>query len=396
MDARRRVGDDHGDDMSEPAIAIVGIADCPTDSQPGTTPLQQQARAAKEALADAGLDRGDVDGVLSTALGWSATPSMHVAEYLGISPRYTNSTNIGGSSFESHVAHAAAAIAAGQCEVALITFGSTQRSDPEGTPEWAWPARYTEQYERVWGMLWPVGAYALAARRHMHVYGTTSEQLAAIAVATRAWAQRNPDARKREPLTIAEVLASPYIAEPLHRLDCCLVTDGGGALVLTSAEVARSCRRPPAWVLGHGAATTHATIANMPDLTSTAAALSGRDAFAMAGVAHDEIDVLEVYDSFTITALLNLESLGFCAPGEGGALVAGGRTAPGGSLPMNTNGGGLSCCHPGMYGIFLLIEAVRQLRGECAERQVEGARLALAHGTGGHLSSAATVILGAA
>jgi acetyl-CoA acetyltransferase len=377
---------------------IVGIAESPPQTPPGTTPLQLQARCAKAALEEAGLALRDVDAVLSTALGWSATPSMHLAEYLGTTPRFVDSTNVGGSSFEAHVGHAALAIAAGVCEVALIAFGSTQRSAPEGPPEHALPARYTEQFERVWGLPWPVGAYAMAARRHMHEYGTTSEQLADVAVATRAWARLNPAARRREPLTVDDVLASPLIAEPLHLLDCCLVTDGGGAIVMTSAGVARSCSTRPVAVLGQGEATTHATIASMPDLTRTAAVESGRDAFARAGIGHADVDVAEIYDSFTITVLLNLEGLGFCAPGEGGEFVAGGRTAPGGAFPLNTNGGGLSCRHPGMYGIFLLIEAVRQLRGDAGERQVETAQggIALAHGTGGHLSSAATVLLGAA
>ncbi len=197
----------------------------------------------------------------------------------------------------------------------------------------------------------------------------------------------------RTPIEIEDVLNSRWIAEPLHLLDCCLVTDGGGAVVITSARRAADAKKPPVWILGHGETHTHNTIASMPDLTVTGAIQSGRDAFAMAGVTHTDIDVAEIYDSFTITVILSLEALGFCKPGEGGLFVSGQRTAPGGDFPMNTNGGGLSYCHPGMYGIFLLIEATRQLRGECGPRQVPGARIALAHGTGGVLSSAATVIL---
>jgi acetyl-CoA acetyltransferase len=240
----------------------------------------------------------------------------------------------------------------------------------------------------------PVGAYALAATRHMHQYGTTSEQLAEIAVATRKWAVLNEKAFKREPMSIDDVLNSRWIAEPLHLLDCCLVTDGGGAVIVAAPHRAANARKKPIWILGHGETHTHYGITNMPDLTVTGAVDSGRTAFAMAGVKHDDLDVVEVYDSFTITVLLTLEALGFCKRGEGGAFVSQQRTAPGGAFPLNTNGGGLSYCHPGMYGIFLLIEATRQLRGECGARQVPDANLALAHGTGGVLSSASTVILG--
>ena len=373
--------------------AIVGVAESDLGEVAPKTSLQLQAEAAKAALEDAGLTLRDVDAIF-TASSESWAPSMLVAEYLGIQPRYSDSTNIGGASFVAHVGHAVTAIRAGLCEVALITYGSTQRSQRIRRLGRSGPIRSTEQFERVWGLPLPVGAYALAAQRHMYLYGTRPEQLAEVAVATRKWAALNPKAWMRDPITIDDVLNSPFIAEPLHRLDCCLVTDGGGAVVVTSVERARSLRRPPVWVLGHGEAHSHLTISNMPDLTATCAVESGRRAFAMAGVTHDDIDVAEIYDSFTITVLLSLEALGFCGRGEGGAFVEGQRTAPGGDLPMNTNGGGLSYCHPGMYGIFLLIEAVRQLRGEGGDRQVPNARIALVHGTGGVLSSAATVILG--
>ncbi|WP_029421323.1 acetyl-CoA acetyltransferase [Alicyclobacillus macrosporangiidus] len=377
---------------SERVAAIVGVAESDLGETPGKTVLQLQAQAAKAALEDAGLTKDDVDAVF-TAGNWAWSPTMMLAEYLGIRPRFTDGTNIGGSSFEAHVGHAAAGIRAGLFEVALVTYGSTQRSDrsrrrPPASPQ------LTAQYELPYGLPTPVGAYALAAMRHMHQYGTTSEQLAEIAVATRKWAMLNEKAMMREPITIEDVLRSRWIAEPLHLLDCCLVTDGGGAVVIASARKAPLAAKPPVWVLGHGETHTHNTIVNMPDLTVTGARESGRRAFEMAGVTHDELDVVEIYDSFTITVLLTLEALGFCEPGEGGAFVSGQRTAPGGDFPMNTNGGGLSYCHPGMYGIFLLIEAVRQLRGECGPRQVPGARLALVHGTGGVLSSTATVILG--
>jgi len=379
--------------MAHPRVAIVGVAESDLGRTPDKTVLQLQTQAARAALADAGLGLDNVDA-LFTAGGWGWAPTMMLAEYLGIQPRYTDSTNIGGSSFEAHLGHAVAGIEAGLFEVALITYGSTQRSD-RSRGRGGYTFKLTEQFEPPFGLPTPVGAYALAAMRHMHEYGTTSEQLAEVAVATRKWAAMNEKAMMRDPITIEDVLNSRWVAEPLHLLDCCLVTDGGGAVVVTSAERARNTRKTPIWVLGHGESHTHNTIANMPDLaTHNAAVASGRDAFAVAGLTPADIDVAEIYDSFTITVVMTLEALGFCGRGEGGAFVSGQRTAPGGSFPMNTNGGGLSYCHPGMYGIFLLIEATRQLRGECGPRQVAGARIALAHGTGGVLSSGATVLLG--
>ncbi|MFC7392890.1 acetyl-CoA acetyltransferase [Scopulibacillus cellulosilyticus] len=377
---------------SERTAAIVGAAESDLGETPGKTVLQLQAQAAKAALDDAGFEKDDVDAIF-TAGNWAWSPNLMLAEYLGIQPKYTDGTNIGGSSFEAHISHGVAGIRAGLFDVALITYGSTQRSDRSRYRSLPISA-LTEQYERSFGLPTPVGAYALAAMRHMHQYGTTSEQLAEIAVATRKWASMNEKAFKREPIEIEDVLNSRWICEPLHLLDCCLVTDGGGAIVLASPEAAKNARKRPVWILGHGETHTHNTITNMPDLTMTGARESGRQAFEMAGVTHNDLDVVEIYDSFTITVLLTLEALGFCKPGEGGAFVSGQRTAPGGSFPMNTNGGGLSYCHPGMYGIFLLIEAVRQLRHECCDRQVNDARLALVNGTGGVLSSTSTVILG--
>jgi acetyl-CoA acetyltransferase len=373
--------------------AIVGVAESDLGVVgPDRTALQLQGQAAKAALEDAGLALRDVDAVFSAGGdGWS--PNMSIADYLGITPRWSDGTNIGGSSFEAHVGHAVTAIRAGHCEVALITYGSTQRSLRSRSLARSGEVRGPAQFELIWGLPLPVGAYALAATRHMHQYGTTAEQLAEVAVATRAWAGLNPKAYYRDPITVADVLASPMISSPLHLLDCCLVTDGGGAVVVTSEGVAASTRKP-VWVLGHGEAHTHLAIGSMPDLTVTPAALSGPVAMGMAGVRHADFDVVELYDSFTITVIETLESLGFCGPGEGGSFVAGQRTAPGGDFPLNTNGGGLSYCHPGMYGIFLLIEATRQLRSERGEAQVLGARLALVNGTGGVLSSCATVVLG--
>lgn len=373
--------------------AIVGVAESDLGVVAPKTVLQLQAQAAKAALEDAGLTMADVDAVLTAGSDWGWAPGILLAEYLGIQPRVTDSTNIGGASFEAHLGHAATAIKQGLCEVALITYGSTQRSSASRNLGRNTPATYAEQFERPYGPPLPVGAYALAATRHMDQFGTRPEQLAEVAVATRAWAHLNPKAYKRDLITIDDVLGSPYIAEPLHLLDCCLVTDGGGAVVVTSLERARTCRRVPIRVLGHAETHTHMSITSMPDLTRTGAYQTGPRALAMAGVRHDDFDVVEIYDSFTITVLLTLEGLGFCGPGEAGPFVEGQRTAPGGDFPLNTNGGGLSYCHPGMYGIFLLIEATRQLRGEGGERQVPAAKLALVHGTGGVLSSAATCVL---
>jgi acetyl-CoA acetyltransferase len=245
-------------------------------------------------------------------------------------------------------------------------------------------------YETPFRPFLPSTAYALAASRHMHEYGTTREQLAAVAVAARQWALLNPAAWEKEPLTIDQVLSARMISYPFTVRDCCLVTDGGGAVIMTTAERARSLKKPPVYVLGCGQAITHANISSMPDLTITGAVQSGRQAYAMARLGPEDIDVVELYDAFTINTILFLEDLGFCPKGEGG------RIAPEGALPVNTNGGGLSYCHPGMYGLFLLIEATRQLRGECGARQVEGCQTAIAHGNGGVLSSQSTVILGTA
>ena len=373
-------------------IAIVGADE---SDEMGMVPhkgvLQQHSEAALNALDDAGLSLADVDGLFT-----AGASTLQVAEYLGIHPRYTDTTSVGGSSFVIHVEHAAAAIAAGLIDVALITHGETGYSNrfrkiSRAQMDPWFPAAQFEMPYHVGG---PPSTYALACMRHMHQYGTTHEQLAEIAVATRKWAMLNPKALMRDPLTIDDVLSSRWITYPFHLLDCCLVTDAGGAIVLTSAERATDCKKKPVWVLGSGEAHTHWTLANMPDLTTTPASISGPRAFEMAGVRHEEIDVVEVYDSFTYTALVTLEALGFCKPGEGGAFVSGQRTAPGGDFPLNTNGGGLSYTHPGMYGMFLLIEAIRQLRGECGERQVADAKLACVNGTGGALSSTGTLILG--
>ncbi len=375
------------------ACAIAGVAESRLGVVPNSTVMTLQAEAMVAALAETGLDKSDVDAVFSSG-NWGRLPQLQVCEYLGIRPTYSDNTSVGGASFEFHLGHAAAAIQAGLCKVAVILYGSTQRSRRERRI-FETHADLGYQYEAPYGLPVPVGAYALAASRHIAQYGTTtSEQMAELAVSTRAWAQMNPVAYRREPLTVEEVFTSDMIASPLRRLDCCLVTDGGGCVVVVNPEIAKTLPKAPVWLLGQGEAHSHAQISEMPDLTVTPAAEAGKRAFAMAGVTYSNLDVVEIYDSFTITVLLTLESLGFCKPGESGPFVSGGRTAPGGEFPLNTMGGGLSYCHPGQYGIFLLIEAVRQLRGECGDRQVVDATLALVSGTGGVLSSNSTCILG--
>ena len=374
------------------ACAIVGVAESDLgEVAAGLSAIDLMAQATHRALQDCGLTLRDVDGVFATT-SQSRMPTLALCEYLGIKPRYHDGTNIGGSSFMSMVAHAQAAIQSGLCEVALITYGSTQRS--MGRANVAAPD--VNPYESPYRPIYTSSSYALAASRHMHQYGTTREQLAHIAVAARQWALLNPSAWEKQPLTIDEVLGARMISSPLTVRDCCLVTDGGGALIMTSAERAADLGSRPAYVLGVGEDLSHYSISSMPDLTVTGAARSGAAAYAMAGLRPRDIDVVEVYDAFTITTLLFLEDLGFCPKGEGGRFVADGAIAPGGVLAVNTNGGGLSYCHPGMYGVFVLIEAVRQVRGEAGRRQVSGCETAIAHGNGGTLSSQSTVILGSA
>ncbi|MEV4092143.1 acetyl-CoA acetyltransferase [Streptosporangium saharense] len=375
------------------AAAVVGVAESDLgEVGPDRYAIDLAAQAAAEALGEAGLTTRDVDGLFCAIAGRGMAP-LDVAEHLGVRPRYTDGTMVGGSSFVSHLHHAALAIAAGACEVALIVYGSTARSD-SGRGRLAMGPPELPSYEAAYRPRMPITGYALAAARHMHEYGTTRADLAEVAVAARRWAMLNPKAFARDPLTVEDVLAARVVSSPLSTLDCCLVTDGGGAVVVTSAARARDLPRPPVYLLGAGEAHRHRSISQMPDLTVTAATESSARAYAMAGVGPADIDVVQLYDAFTINTVMFLEDLGFCAKGEGGAFVSGGRIAPGGDLPVNTNGGGLSYCHPGMYGIFTIIEATRQLRGEAGERQRPGAELALAHGNGGQFSSQVTAVLG--
>lgn len=377
--------------------AITGVATYGCGEAPGSDDMLLLARAAHAAVADAGLTMQDIDGLATCSVNATMWP-MPVIEHLGINPNYVNGTMLGGSSFIAHLLPSIMALEAGQCKHVLVCYGSAQRSAAFGRKESTAARKFMDPqpFEHPFDPTMPVAAYAMAAARHMHQYGTTREQLAAVAVSARQWAQKNPEAFMRDPLTIEQVLGARMVADPFTVRDCCLVTDGGGAFVLSRADDAQRGPNAPIYVLGNATACWNRQISSMPDLTVTAASQSGAQAFAMAGLTAQDMDVVELYDAFTINTLLFLEDLGFVNKGEAGAFVASGAIAPGGSLPVNTNGGGLSCVHPGMYGIFALIEAVRQLRGNCGERQVAGAQLALAHGNGGTLSSQATAILGTA
>ncbi|MEV0057649.1 acetyl-CoA acetyltransferase [Saccharopolyspora shandongensis] len=373
-----------------PVICGIGLSDGP--KAPHLNAWQHHALATRRALEDAGLSKSEVDGYAN-----ADSKPADIAEYLGIRHRWIDGTSLGGSSFEFHVQHAAAAIRTGQADTVLVSYGSDQLSakgrslgtggGPVQNPH-MWGC-----YEAPYGNTL-VGSYAMATRRHMHQFGTTPEQLAEIAVTARDFASYNPNAQYRDPLTIDDVVNSRMIADPLHKLDCCVISDGGGAFLMTTAERARDLRQPPVYVLGAAAGQTHWNIGQMPDFTSVAARVAAREAYEQAGIGPGDVDMVMTYDSFTITALLLLEALGFCEPGEGGPFVAEGHIRKGGRLPMNTDGGGLSALHPGMRGLFLVVEAVRQLRGQAGDVQVPDCNIAVAAGSGGFLSTMGVTVLG--
>ena len=378
---------------SRGSIAILGTGLAGMGHAGGATEQEIIAQASCQAIARSGLRKADIDGIITASLT-SPWWVMRMAEYLGIRPRFSDSTMFGGSAFIAALKIAQLAIDAGECENVLICYGATPRSAPSSSKINQMRAELDPQpYEHPYKAFNPVSSYALAAARHMYEYGTTREQLAEVAVAARQWARLNPDAFSKKPLSVDDVINAKMISDPFTTLDCCLVTDGAGAIVVTSAQRAKALHAQPIYVLGSGFAHWHRQISCMEDLTVTPAVESGRKAFAQAGLRPADIDVVQLYDAFTINPILFLEDLGFCQKGEGGAFIEGGRIAPGGAFPMNTNGGGLSCVHPGMYSLFLIIEAVTQLRGEGMARQVNGAQTALVHGNGGVLSSEATAIL---
>jgi acetyl-CoA C-acetyltransferase len=385
---------------SDDSVYIAGAFEHPTREAPDRSTMQLQAEVARGALDDAGIPKSAVDALFTAGIPemeHALTPLM-AADYLGLDVSYADTTDFGGSSYISHVGHAVSAIRDGKCDVALITLAGRPRSRGQNTGSGARKLRTVQDsFERIYGTT-NLSMYAMAAQRHMHEYGTTAEQLAEIRVAASRHAQYNDHAMYQDPVTVEDVVDSTLVADPLHLLDCCVISDGGGALVVVSADVRERLDRECVEVLGHGEGVAHHDAGRI-DVTTTGAVESGERAFAEAGLGPADIDYASIYDSFTITVLEALEDLGFCEKGEGGSFVEGGTLqAPDGDLPFNTDGGGLCSNHPGNRGgMTKVIEAVRQLRGEANPEVQVDADIALAHGTGGSIATrhgAATVVLG--
>jgi acetyl-CoA acetyltransferase len=380
----------------DPVIVGIGLSDAP--KAPHLDTVGHHVQSIQRAIADAGIEKRAIDGFVCAGMDGGPAEVVTMAEYLGIDHRYIDGTMTGGSSFEFHIQHAAAAIKDGLCDTVLVSYGSdflSRMGRTLGTGGFRGFGKISgpDLYQAPYGNSL-VGGYAFVAQRHMYEYGTTSEQLAEIAVGVREYAGLNPKAMYRDPIAVQDVLASRMVADPLHKLDCCVVSDGGGAFIMTTAERARDLCHPPVRVLGAAGGQTHWNISQMPDYTTSAGATCIPEALARAGVRASEIDTLQFYDSFTITVLVLLEDAGFCKKGEGGAYVQQGHLRRGGRHPLNTDGGGLSALHSGMRGIFLINEAVRQLRGDGGEAQVPDAKLALAVGSGGWISCIGAVVLG--
>jgi acetyl-CoA acetyltransferase len=375
-------------------VAIVGAALSDCGRVDVKSPFELHYQAASRAIADAGLTKADIDGFGSTGMGLMAP--VEIAEYLGLAPTWIDGTGVGGAAWVVMAEHAVEAILAGHAEVIVLVYGSTTRADLKArrrTANLNFGARGPVQFDAPYGHAL-IAKYAMATRRHMYEYGTTIEQLAEIAVSTRYNAGLNPDAYYRDPITIDDVQSSDMIADPLTKLHCCIRSDGGGAIVLTTEERARDLAKAPVWVLGSGETSNHTTMSEWEDFTVSPAVRSGKLAFERAGITPADVDICEIYDAFTSMVLMTLEALGFCEIGEGGPFVADGKLRVGGALPTNTDGGGLSACHPGMRGMFLMVEAVKQLRGECGDRQVPDAKIACVNGTGGWFSATGTLLLG--
>jgi acetyl-CoA acetyltransferase len=380
--------------LSDRRVAIVGAALSDIGRVDDKTSYELHWQATSRALADAGLAKQDVGGFMSQGTGM--LPPVELTEYMGMRPTWVDSTGVGGATWEFMVEHAYAAIAQRLTDVVVLAYGSTARADLKKklrSANLSFGTRGPAQFDAPWGHTL-IAKYAMTARRHMHEFGTKIEELAEIAVSARHNASLNPEAFYREPITVDDVMGSGMIADPFTKLHCCIRSDGGGAIVLASAERARDCAKQPVWVLGTGEAVSHMTMSEWEDFTESPAKRSGKLAFERAGLRPSDVDVCELYDAFTSMILLTVEALGFCAKGEGGPFVADGKLRVGGVLPTNTDGGGLSHCHPGMRGMFLLVEATRQLRGECGPRQVPQAKIACVNGTGGWFTSASTVLLG--
>jgi acetyl-CoA acetyltransferase len=372
------------------AVAIVGAAETTELGViPNLSEIQLHADAARNAMADCGVGVADIDGVAC-----AANP-VGVAHYLGITPTYLDGTSVGGCSFMLHVRHAAAALASGMCEMVLVTHGQSGRSRVGAGGRGGDGASLQGQFEAPYGPTGPPTMFPMGVLRYMKEFGLTHEQLASVAVVQRQWAMSNPRAMMRDPITVDDVLSSRVIAYPIHLLECCLVTDGGGALVLTTAERAADMdlARPPVYIVGTGESSETPMVSQMEDFTTSRAfRVSGAKAFAEAGITPADVDHLMIYDAFAHLPIYGLEDLGFVGRGEAGSFVEEGNTAPGGKLPLNTNGGGLSYTHTGMYGMFAIQESVRQLRG-VAPAQVKGVELSVAHGVGGMFAASGTLVL---
>jgi acetyl-CoA acetyltransferase len=370
-------------------VAIIGAAET---TELGVIPtmsaVQLHANAARNAILDCGIDKNLIDGIAC-----AGQSPVAVADYLGIIPAYIDGTSVGGSSYMIHVAHAVAALEAGYCNYVLITHGESGRSRIGMGGFGGGASSPPGQFEAPYGTMGPPSTFTVPIVAHMKKYGTTEEQLASVAVATRAWAVKNKRAMMRDPITVDDVLNSRLIAWPVHLLECCLVTDGGGALILTTADRARDFKKPPIYVMGTGEGAENVMISSMHDFTESQAFKKSADrAFRLSGVERKDVDHLQLYDAFVHTPMYGLEALGFVKPGESGPWFAEGHSAPGGDLPINTNGGGLSYTHTGMYGMFAMQESVRQLRGE-ADAQVPNAKISIAHGPAGFFAAAGTVVM---
>lgn len=371
-------------------IAIVGAAESTRiGAVPDMAQIMLHADAALNAMADAGLKPADIDGVACVG------PMMpqQIAHYLGITPKWVDGTGVGGCSFMLHVRHAAAAIHAGYCKTVLITHGESGKSRINGTPRPAEPQSLNGQFEAPFGPMGPPTLFPIPVLRYMKTYGVTHEQMAQVAVVQREWAAKNPRAAFKDPITIDDVLNSKMIAYPFRLLQCCLVTDGGGALILTSSDRAKDFPTKPCYILGSGESVETTMVSQMEDFTSSRAfRVAGPEAFRMAGIKHADVDHLMIYDAFAHLPMYGLEDLGFVKRGEAKDFIWERNTAPGGKLPINTNGGGLSYTHTGMYGMFALQESVRQVRGT-APAQVPNVKISVAHGVGGMFSASGTVVL---
>lgn len=376
--------------MKPVTIAFAGAAETELGALPHLSELDLRADAAHRALADAGLTLADVDGITS-----AVESPIDVAHYLGITPSWYDGTSVGGCSFLVHVRHAAAAIRAGLCTTVLVLHGESGRSRVGSIPRNRPAYGMLGQFELPYGAFAPPNMFTLPVMRYLHETGTTHEQLAEVVVAQSHWAAGNPRASRNKLLTVQDVMASPLIAYPFHKLECCVVTDGGGAIVITTAERARSLRRAdsPVYLLGSGEACDSPMVSMMADPTSSKGfRLSSRAAFAQAGITHADVDHLMIYDAFAHLPLYGLEDMGFVGRGEAGAFIQAGHTRPGGKLPLNTNGGGILYTHTGMYGMFAIQESIRQLRGE-AYRQVADVKTSVVQGVGGMFTAAATLVL---